>query len=366
MSLSEKIEATLVLSSFCETLGFHNGIWEFNFKTKTNNLNVASSVNSRIIHQLISFGGISQFNFTKFNSSDDTLLIVATCKGLIKTTNVVDNIKKEYIKIIDKLKDNKRASGIVTIKNIENLINNISIPYSKYFGGNGATIRAIPIGLVYYNNLDELIKVSIKVGKLTHNYILGYMGSFIGALFTSYAIQNIMPWEWVNKLLEILLSNKMTDYMISINEIDNYQKDIDIVINLFSDYQERRINKFLHINDVFRLESSRWEFLLNYSPQVFDKLDKDYNKFGSNGIDVIIIALDALLSAVSPNKKTVSWETLVYLSSLHFGDNDSTGALAGAWYGALFGYRNTFGQFDTLEFIDEIKIISKNLNNRIL
>ena len=48
-------------------------------------------------------------------------------------------------------------------------------------------------------------------------------------------------------------------------------------------------------------------------------------------------------------------DSLIFYSTLHFGDNDSTGAIVGSWYGAIYG----FDQFDQeklkqLEFYEEI------------
>ena len=34
-----------------------------------------------------------------------------------------------------------------------------------------------------------------------------------------------------------------------------------------------------------------------------------------------------------------SYENLIYFSTLHFGDNDSTGCIAGCWFGALTGFQ---------------------------
>ena len=52
---------------------------------------------------------------------------------------------------------------------------------------------------------------------------------------------------------------------------------------------------------------------------------------GSNGFDSVIIAYDCLLDCRG------SFETLVYYSMLHAGDSDSTGCIAGAFYGAYYG-----------------------------
>ena len=53
---------------------------------------------------------------------------------------------------------------------------------------------------------------------------------------------------------------------------------------------------------------------------------------GSNGCDSCLIAYDALLGAKS------DWNELCLRGMLHGGDNDSTGTIAGAWFGALYGF----------------------------
>lgn len=50
------------------------------------------------------------------------------------------------------------------------------------------------------------------------------------------------------------------------------------------------------------------------------------------GHDATIIAYDAVLGAKD------SWEELCLRGMLHGGDNDSTGIIAGAIWGAMYGY----------------------------
>ena len=38
--------------------------------------------------------------------------------------------------------------------------------------------------------------------------------------------------------------------------------------------------------------------------------------------------------------KKFNFNNLIYYSTLHFGDNDSTGIIAGNWYGAYLGFNN--------------------------
>jgi ADP-ribosylarginine hydrolase len=375
MGFYKKIEASLVFLSFCDTLGYHNGHWEFNFGINVNSIEVAQKVNTIISNQIYGWGGISKINLRRFKSSDDTLLTLATVEGLINgkknTKNTIQEIKKSYIKIYDTLKNQERGTGISTLTNLKKLIDGKKIPYSDKLGGNGATVRAAPIGLVFYDDIDALIHVSVQSAILTHNYIIGYMGAVIVALFTSFALKNVPPWKWIEKLLEILMSGKMETYFKQNGGIEEYESGIDFIINTFSDFQEKRVDKFLNQSDMYIHQMNRWKFLSDYSPQIFAKPVKDYSQLGSNGIDVILVALDSLISCLlsdkdkpDPNKFNdfdFSWESLVYFSTLHFGDNDSTGALAGFWYGCLFEYKDVFGRFDTLEFYNDIIEKSKEL-----
>ena len=53
---------------------------------------------------------------------------------------------------------------------------------------------------------------------------------------------------------------------------------------------------------------------------------------GSNGLGSVLIAYDALLGCKG------DWNELCLRGVLHGGDNDSTGTIAGAWFGAMYGF----------------------------
>jgi len=77
---------------------------------------------------------------------------------------------------------------------------------------------------------------------------------------------------------------------------------------------------------------------------------------GASGIDSVIIAYDCLIDA--GNK----WEKLVVYSMLHNGDTDTTGCIAAAFYGAVYG----FGEVNKnvlkyLEYKDELTKLGKGL-----
>jgi len=69
-----------------------------------------------------------------------------------------------------------------------------------------------------------------------------------------------------------------------------------------------------------------------------------------------MIAYDALLFAKD------SWETLMVHSALHGGDSDSTGTIAGAWYGALYGLKGVpLCNYSELEYKDRLIGLGKDL-----
>ena len=62
----------------------------------------------------------------------------------------------------------------------------------------------------------------------------------------------------------------------------------------------------------------------------------------------------------------MSLDSLLFFSTLHFGDNDTTGAIAGAWYGALNGFLNfDKSKLNQLEFNKELKKLSDLIENTI-
>uniref|UniRef100_A0A6C0H7N2 ADP-ribosylglycohydrolase n=1 Tax=viral metagenome TaxID=1070528 RepID=A0A6C0H7N2_9ZZZZ len=326
--MNEQIRASILFASYFETLGFKNGEWEFNYGLTLTNLSSFIEISNLMLYQYIMLGGPTNINISNWNSSDDTILIIATCNAIINNENYIS----EYIKSFNLLKEPKRYAGITTLESIRSLQKKIPIRKKKTMGGNGAAMRTMPIGLFWYNDIEKVIKTSIIVSKLTHNYYLGFLGGMVSALFTAFAINKISKFEWINKLLE-LYDNKIIQKYYSDDDLDDF-------INYWKCYQESRQN-FIHFND-------RIKFLLQFT------LTNQYKNIGSNGLDVCIYAYDCLL--LSDN--LYSFMTLV---SIHPGDNDTTGAIGGAWFGALYG----FSDFDTkkfkqLEFYDELdKVLRK-------
>ena len=90
----EKIKASMILGSYLDTLGFNNGNWEFNMGVREiTTFNAAEVIYNRIITQFFSKGGFSNINISKWDSSDDTLLLMATAEACINGATEKDFIK---------------------------------------------------------------------------------------------------------------------------------------------------------------------------------------------------------------------------------------------------------------------------------
>ena len=77
---------------------------------------------------------------------------------------------------------------------------------------------------------------------------------------------------------------------------------------------------------------------------------------GSSGHDAPMIAYDALLGAGA------SWEELCSRAMFHSGDSDSTGVIAAAWWGALYGMDSVpKGNYMNLEYRERIENVAAKL-----
>ena len=360
---NQYIKASLFLSSYFETLGYYNGIWEFNYgfqnieKSKD-----ASFINYEIVHHFFALGGFDNIDITKFNSSDDTILMISTCKGLINGGKEI-NFIEGYLESFNLLKDNKRQSGSTTLDSLEFMRTNKSINKLKYdskMGGNGASIRTSPIGLYFRNEKDipKLIETSIIASRITHNHTIGFLGGLVTALFTNFAFRKLNITTWIEELLK--LEDKIDNYMKTTNINKQYLEDKDKFFDKWRQYQELKVNNFKLRDKDFTTYQSRIESL-----KKFNHDEENFARFGSSGLSSTIYAYDSLLMAHTSKEYPydlknldVSLDSLIFYSTLHCGDNDSIGIIAGAWYGALYGF-NKFNEekIKQLEFHNDIQYV---------
>lgn len=349
MSIKKKIEASCVLGSYLDTLGFNNGKWEFNYTNPDiTDLSQALIINQHIVTEFFALGGFN-IDISKWYASDDTIMMIATKKACLRGGDVNDFINC-YIDILPQLEEKKRVSGISTLNSLRMLSKKRhikAIPYSEVMGGNGAAMRTHYIGAHFHGNIDKIIEVSIMASRLTHNYPLGFLGGMVTALFTSYALSDIPPWKWTDMLIQ-LEENKIIDKIMKKTDIyKDYIKDKHIFWDTWYKYRERRIKMLEFKTSEFTMPdryNELNEILYNNKP--------DYNRYGATGSTCTILALDSFLSSITmkgggyeldftrEKDLDINWNSIVFFSTLSFADNDTIGAIAGMWYGAYYGYKD--------------------------
>ena len=350
--LKERYQASMVLAGVGDALGYRNGKWEFNLD------------GHKIHEELRSMGGLSKLTI-KLNDwkvSDDTVLLLATASGLIAKAiaddeqlfaDVASRYKKEMFRDMA-----GRSPGVNTREICSKLRplrpNGYRVPFNPKGGGCGAAMRAMCIGLRYPNtqneiSLDKLVKVSIETGRMTHHHPTGYLGSFASALFISLAISNVPVKKWGCILLKLLPKAqqyiKDSGYSVKENlEAWNYFK------TSWEKYLERR-----GIND----GESEPKFPAPYGVKEREAFYKSLafrNSAGSSGHDAPMIAYDALLAT------GCNWEKLCHHGMLHGGDNDSTGVIAGACFGAMYGFQGVPKcNYEHVEYHDKLSKAGRDL-----
>lgn len=361
MSIKEKISASIILSSYLDTLGSYNGNFEFNFgKVATNNLQ-ASAVNYEILHIFFALGGFSKIDLTNLKSSDDSIMMIATGSALLLGGKEI-NFIEEYLKIFELLKEKDRYPGITTMDSLEFIRTNRSInklKYDKKMGGNGAAMRTGIIGIILHKeeDIENVIKFSITASRVTHNTSLGFLGGLVSALFANFGMRKIHFLDWFEELFK--LEKKIDKYMETTNIFNQYMEDKEFYFDSLKDYKEKKIDKYLLNPSSFQKFNDRIESLGQYNHY---GPENKMSLFGASGLSSIIVAYDSILMShrskeypFEREKLEVSLDSFIFYSTLHFGDSDTTGAIAGIFYGSIYGFKDfDSSKIEQLEFKNQI------------
>jgi ADP-ribosylglycohydrolase len=347
----KKFKACMVLAGLGDVIGFNNGIYEFNnsndFSINTigdNYIIEGSHYSNYIIFDFINTCGFYNCPLPNMTISDDTIFHLSIAKALIESNenNLLANIEKNMIKEIntpDKILDmiNKYRIGNVTLNSLKKLKNGdnwLKFSYKENDGGTGGCMRTMCIGLIYpnINQREKLIKLALLSTRITHNNAIAWLGAITSALFVSLAINKIEPSNWIFELIS-LLESSIIDNIVEENipnDYVNYIKDKKIFVDKWKKYQQIRFDKY-------KFKEIKLMMMPNYRSKFYhDMFHFNKNRIypGAGGDDSVIIAYDALLDSKD------DWEKLVVYSMLHVGDSDTTGTIAGAFYGAFYGITN--------------------------
>lgn len=316
--------------SLGDTLGYKNGEWEFN----RGQIKTDPEFANDMIYEYISLGGINDMSIVNWKASDDTILYYATCQVLMGPLTSINDfgekIRESYLKQLPKIAD--RHPGELTMRslNIQKFIAWDKLPYDKNALGNGSAMRSGGIGLFYPGkpNRTRLIILAIESSRITHNSAPAILASITAALFTAYGIERVPVSDWPHKLLKLLQSGKIDDYMKESrpDEYQDYERDKELFVGQWERYVQKRFSGTTPLLDIriFKHPVARIKYFTeNHSKGHLDNP-------GGGAIDAVIMAYDALLESNG------SLEKLIVYAILHHGDSDTVGSIAMSWFGTVY------------------------------
>lgn len=357
--MKDKYNACILLHALGDTIGFKNGDWEFNNKKKK----ISKEYTLEIVYEFIMLGGCANINLKGWNVSDDTILHLCTIKTLLKEHKNVKKLckilRKYFIKAFNESKRSKinRYYGETTIENIKKLEvseNNIhKLEYNIRYGGSGASMKSLCIGLVYHGkeNRKKLIETTIEICRMTHNSTNAYIGSLATAFFVSFALEKIDIKKWSIEFLKILKSGLLDDYLKNTRNYNEYLMEKPEIITVWTDYNNAKFDKNgnIIINKIDRNLVERLTIIQD------DKTSWP----GGDSLSAIIYAYNSLLDCDSV------FDTLIFYSMLHWGDSDTIGCIAAGLYGAYYGFKDIHSNLlKNIEFKDELLELSDKLYNK--
>lgn len=143
--------------------------------------------------------------------TDDTSLTICLSESLIeKGFDIKDQFQK-YRKWYmtgygTPFEDQAFGIGQTTLKMLISLDeNNLpnKLEHKEQRGGNGALMRSAPIGLLYYQDEEEIKNKSIASAIVTHNNLFAVWSCIVLNSFISYCLQGVNKKDFVKKFINI-------------------------------------------------------------------------------------------------------------------------------------------------------------------
>lgn len=349
-SSEERYRATILLAATGDAIGYNKGAWEFCLST--------SKIHNDL-YRLTGGQGILMLDCSHWMVSDDTVEHLATAEGLLRgwllhgrqAVFSVDRALRGIAAATKKAAEDftGRAPGKSEQQGIKLLEGDGSNWNAKPFDsraiGCGAAMRVACLGLVFSHDIQSLVAVSVETCRLTKTHPTGYLGGVCAAAFTAFALQGVPVERWPQRLLDDVIP-AAKEYVLHqgqrhLNENKRAFEDAQFENKWRWYLRERGLESGQSITfpeiygaaqrDVFYAECAR-----------MDGVNPSGKNPGSKGYDCVLIAFDALLWIETQlnfeEDPAKCWSELCLRAMLHRGDNDSTGSIAGAWYGALHGF----------------------------
>ena len=352
---TNKYFASLYLAMVGDKIGFGNGSREKNYMDEMISMDrvgvntIIIGMSNIIIFRFISEGGIIAIDLNNLSVSDDTIMHLGTIYGFLEDyknrDELYDIVMKNYLddfKDINKMRDQYLAGRqtLEAIKAINNGTNWRLVQHNKMAGGNGGLMRTMCIGIAFSSpkNFLKLIESSIMICSITHPNCTAFIGSIVSALFVSYGLRNMNIETWMFELITLLESEIIDGVIEKVKPsfIEQFKEDKKSFLHKLKTYVETSFDDYNYIISPSSQRSLYQSIRMEYYFENFSTNKKVFYP-GSGADDAIIIAYDCLM--MSKN----NFEKLIYLSMINIGDSDTLGSIAGAWYGALYGFENVPG-----------------------
>jgi ADP-ribosylglycohydrolase len=342
--------------SLGDTIGYYNSEWEFN----RGNIHAGPEYVNELIYEFIYLGGVNDFSVKNLLASDDTILYLATmqvlCDGFENIQEFGEKIKEEYIKSVPLIKNRYPGTTTLSALNFQRTGEWNKLPYDSESKGAGSAMRSGCIGIFFPGSINrkKLIELAIESSRITHNSTLAILGSITTALFTAYSLEKVAINKWPNKLLKILKSDIIDNYLKKSrpNDYEFYLKDKKLYTGQWDKYIRLLFTGIGPDLDIKFMKNpvSRYKYLT-------DNFSKGCETPGSCADDAIIMAYDSLARC------STTFEKILIYSVLHPGDSDTVGSIALSWFGGYYhSPRNELivrRMFKNLEFYDKINELFK-------
>lgn len=327
-----------IYSMYFNTIGFNDGKWEKNFNVFVNSINQAIEYNYRYLVEFLKQGDIYLNLKNKKTSIDIVLLLIS-----ITSTFTTAKFKSLLLDNKDKILDVKRDSG-KTLELAFKYLEDGSIPIDKRFSNNKSLILPLPYGIIM-ESYQDIIFNSYNIVRFTNNYTIDILAGISSTLIANFALEGIPPNKWLKKLLSMENEiNKILD--------KKYHGNENLFWNKIKDYQDYRL-KYIKTNKFFNPKYQIETFIQLFTRKKFNQ--NNYGEIGFEPIDGLLWAFESIITSFNEKEDTFNLRDLIINSSLHVGDNDTTGTLAGFWYGCyLKKISHDKIRFQDLEFYQEI------------
>lgn len=362
-----KIESYFLVCCLLDLFGSNIfGIIYKDLLTVIKNPNDTGEILLEYISFFLSRGGITNFAFEDgFENSSNILFMASLLLVLLNyenDDNLFFHIKKSIKVTLEKIYKDVDFKILTDSISTDNEMFNIDMD-NKYIGKKNANylsdicVRIIPIGLIYHDDVEKMIQMSIKISNLTHNNTISNLSSIATTYFVSLAIRDIPVEQWCDELIVLLESEKIKKY-IDFNDNKNIM-DYSTFVKYWMSYRD---NKF-YGGKIKKTKSDdnlifRAKFYKNY---IYNESD---NLLGRDCLNCIIITYDALLSCGG------NFEKMVYYGILIPGEIMSISGILGALFGLVYGTKTIPLNFlKNIFFVlenEQIKKMVEKLNNKIL